>query len=74
MTAKPVHPRVAAQQDIEAAITHNIAQAGAEVALASIDAVEAAFPRVGTHLGVGSPRISLELRVDGLCAWPPRQA
>ena len=73
MTALPIRPRAAAQQDIEAAIAHYIAEAGTTVALAFIDAVQTAFRRIGTHPGLGSPRIGTELRLDGLCAWPLRR-
>ncbi len=35
--------------------------------------MQAAFRRIGTHPGLGSPRIGMELRLDGLCAWPLRR-
>jgi toxin ParE1/3/4 len=70
---RPVRPRAVAQQDIEAAIGHYAAEAGAAVALAFIDAVQAGFRRIGAHPGLGSPRIGFELRLDRLCAWPVRR-
>lgn len=70
---RPVQPRAVAQQDIEAAIAHYAAQAGTTVALAFIDAVQGAFQRIAAHPGLGSARISIELRLDGLCTWPVRR-
>jgi len=70
---RPIRPRAIAQQDIEAAIAHYAAAAGATVALAFIDAVQTGFRRISAHPGVGSPRIGTELRLSGLCAWPLRR-
>lgn len=73
MTDKPVILREAARQDIDDAIAHYAAEAGAPVALAFIDALERAFRQLARHPASGSPRYASELRIEGLRAWPLRR-
>ena len=62
MIGKPVRPRRLARQDVEALD----AQAGANVALAFIDAVEATFRAIADRPAAGSPRYAQELVLPGL--------
>lgn len=61
--------RPAARDDVESAVSWLVQTAGLEVAASFIDAVEAAFTHVGRHPQAGSPRVGLELRIEGLRAW-----
>lgn len=69
MTFKPVVPRVAARADVDDAIDHYLAQAGPEVALGFVDALERAFAAIGEMPGIGSPRWAHELNLPGLRSW-----
>jgi toxin ParE1/3/4 len=73
VTDKPVILREAARRDIDDAIAHYAAEAGAPVALAFIDAIERAFRQIARHPASGSPRYASELRIEGLRAWPLRR-
>ncbi len=68
MTGKPVVLRERARRDVEAAVEHYLAEASADVALTFIDALEAAFLRMGAHPASGSPRYARELDLPGLRA------
>lgn len=73
MSAKVVIPRALADRDVREAIEYYAAQAGTEVALAFVDAVEAAFSHLGRHPASGSPRYAHELDIPGLRAWPMKK-
>lgn len=66
MTGKRVVLRDLARNDIDQAVTHYLAEAGAAVALAFVDATEAALRRIGELPGSGSPRYAHELDIAGL--------
>ncbi|WP_067734826.1 type II toxin-antitoxin system RelE/ParE family toxin [Novosphingobium naphthalenivorans] len=66
MTAKPVVPRAKAREDIDHAIEHYINEAGTDVAIGFIDALEQAHAYIGETPAAGSPRWSHELNLPGL--------
>jgi toxin ParE1/3/4 len=66
MTAKPVIPRTLAQRDVEEAIDHYADQAGVDVALKFIEALEEAYRAIGIRPATGSPRFGHELELPGL--------
>lgn len=70
---KPVVPRELANRDVDEAIAHYLKEAGAEVALSFIDALEHAYRHIGRHPASGSSRYASELRLPGLHAWPLRR-
>lgn len=67
--ALPVIPRERAVRDIDEAIRHYLDEAGREVALGFVDALEAAFAHIGRHPATGSPRYASELNIPGLRFW-----
>ena len=66
MSSKPVVLRDLARNDIDQAVDHYLSEAGAAVALAFIDAAEAALRRIGELPGSDSPRYAHELEIAGL--------
>jgi toxin ParE1/3/4 len=66
VSKKPVRPREAAQQDVEAAIDFYIREAGADVTLGLIDALQATYRSIADHPALGSPRYANELGLTGL--------
>ena len=66
MSGKPVVLRERARRDIDEAVEHYPAEAGAAVALDVIDALEDAIRQVGEQPGSGSPRYAHELDIPGL--------
>lgn len=66
MTPKPVVPRAAARADVDAAVDHYVAEAGPEVALGFIDALERTYSAIGEAPAIGSPRWAHELNLPGL--------
>ena len=67
---KPVIPRDQAFRDVDEALDHYLADAGASVALGFIDALQAAYDQIGRHPSIGSPRYAHELNLPGLRCWP----
>lgn len=67
---KPVVPRELANRDVNEAIAHYLKEAGAEVALSFIDALERAYRHIGSHPASGSSRYASELRLPDLRTWP----
>jgi toxin ParE1/3/4 len=63
---KPVIPRLAARNDVEAALDHYLREAGDGVALRFVGALEQAYRAVSSRPGVGSPRFAHELDLPGL--------
>jgi toxin ParE1/3/4 len=55
-----------ARRDVEAAVNYYILEAGTEVALGSIDALEAAYDLIARHPETGSPRYGYELGLPDL--------
>lgn len=70
MTQRAVIARMQAQQDIQETVTYYLNEAGQEVALGFIEALEKAYGHVSLHPATGSPRYAHELRLPGLRAWP----
>ncbi len=66
MTPKTVVPRTRALADIDEALDHYAQEAGGEVALRFVDALQNAFERTGQSPGTGSPGWSHELGLPGL--------
>lgn len=66
MTEKPVIPRTNARADVELAIAYYAKEAGADVAVGFIDALEAAYRLIAERPGAGSPRWSHDLNLPGL--------
>jgi toxin ParE1/3/4 len=66
MTAKPIVPREQARRDIEAAIDYYVDQAGDEVALGFVDALESAYHLIAARPAAGSPFYGHELGLPGL--------
>lgn len=73
MSGKPVRPRELARRDIDAALEHYLREAGAEVALGFIDALEAAYRTIAEHPAAGSPRYAHELVLPGLRSFALRR-
>ncbi|MCA0174948.1 MAG: type II toxin-antitoxin system RelE/ParE family toxin [Proteobacteria bacterium] len=70
MTAKPVVPREAADQDIEGILTHHLREAAPQAALGFIDALASAYTHIGRSPVTGSTRYAHELDLPGLRMWP----
>ena len=66
MSSKPVVLREQARRDIDRAVEHYLAEASPAVALAFLDAVEAAHRLIGEQPAAGSPRYAHELDLPGL--------
>lgn len=66
MTPKPVIPRAKAQADVELAIDHYASEAGTDIALRFVDALEQAYAFLGETPAAGSSRWSTELNLPGL--------
>ncbi|MDE2875900.1 MAG: type II toxin-antitoxin system RelE/ParE family toxin [Gemmatimonadota bacterium] len=69
MTPKPVILRAAARQDVDDAVAHYAEEAGADVALGFVDALEVALRHIARHPASGSPRYGHELNLEGLRFW-----
>lgn len=63
---KPVIPRAAAWTDVDMAIDHYRQEAGDDLALRFVDALQHAYRLVATRPGIGSLRFSHELDVPDL--------
>jgi toxin ParE1/3/4 len=68
VSKKPVLPSRLARRDVEAAVDHDIREAGPVVALGFIDALQAAYRTIAAHPAAGSPRYAIELALPGLRA------
>ncbi|MBC7163815.1 MAG: type II toxin-antitoxin system RelE/ParE family toxin [Roseovarius sp.] len=73
MTDKPVVPRDKARQDIDDAIEYYLKEAGDDVALRFIGALERAFALVSAQPLSGSLRYAYELNLPGLRVWQLRE-
>ena len=58
-----------AEQDIESAFDHYLREAGREVSVAFVGAVDAALEHIEHHPGTGSPRYGNLLDTPGLRSW-----
>ena len=70
MSPKPVVRRARADQNLLEAVEYYLQDAGDEVALRFVDAVEKAFRHIAHHPASGSPRYALELELPGVRCWP----
>ncbi len=66
MSVKPIVPRERALQDIEDAVDYYATEAGEQIALAFVDAVESAYRAIARRPALGSPRYAHELNLPGL--------
>ena len=66
MTAKPVIPRARAHADVNLAVEYYADEAGADVAVGFIDALEQAYTCIGEISAAGSTRWAHELNLPGL--------
>ena len=66
MKTKPVVPRAKARADAEGAADHYLIEAGPELALGFINALEQTYRFIGEVPGAGSPRWSHDLNIPGL--------
>jgi toxin ParE1/3/4 len=69
VSTKRVLPRQIARRDVEAAVDHYSREAGRDIALGFIDALEAAYVAIARHPAAGSPRYAHELGLPGLRTW-----
>ncbi len=70
MKAKPVIPRVLANQDVEAAVDFYLSEDAEQAALGFVDALEKAYAHIARHPASGSSRHAHELDLPGLNCWP----
>lgn len=68
--AKPVRLRQLAATDLEDASGYYRREAGEQVALEFVDAVERSMKRIGRSPHVGSLHFAYELAIPDLRAWP----
>ena len=66
MNNKTIIPRQLARSDVEAAIDYYTREAGTEVALGFIDALQAAYALIAGHPEAGSLRYAYELGLPDL--------
>ena len=66
MSKKPVVPRALARRDVDAAVDCYIREAGPDVALGFIEALQSAYRMLIDQPAAGSPRYAHELAVPGL--------
>lgn len=71
--ATPLIPRAQALRDVEEAVDHYLAEAGEQVALQFVDALQNAYRHIGRHAATGSPRYAHALDLPGLRFWPLRR-
>jgi toxin ParE1/3/4 len=63
---KAILPRESARRDVDTAIDHYIREAGRDVALGFVDALQAAYRIIAERPAAGSPRYAHELALPGL--------
>jgi toxin ParE1/3/4 len=68
--AKSIIPRELASRDVEDAVDHYLSEAGEQVALGFIEAMERAYLHIANQPSSGSPRYAHELNLPGLRCWP----
>lgn len=66
MSRKPVVLRELARRDIDDTVDHYLHEVGADIAVAFVDALEAAFAQLSDQPRSGSPRYAHELDIPGL--------
>ncbi len=70
MNSKPTIPRESASRDVEDAVDYYLNEAGEQVALGFVDALEQAYRHIAAQPASGSPRYAHELNLPGLRTWP----
>ncbi|MCY1282433.1 ParE toxin of type II toxin-antitoxin system, parDE [compost metagenome] len=70
MKARPVIPRLLANQDVEATVDYYLSEDAEQTALGFIDALEKAYAHIARHPASGSSRYAHELDLPGLYCWP----
>lgn len=70
MTTKVVIPREMANQDVDEAIDHYLAEGAEQAALRFVDELEKAYTQISRQSASGSPRYAHELNLPGLRFWP----
>ncbi|UCO98408.1 type II toxin-antitoxin system RelE/ParE family toxin [Metapseudomonas lalkuanensis] len=73
MKAKPIIPRVLANQDIDDAISYYLSEVTEQAALGFIDALEWAYKHISRHPESGSSRYAHELDLPGLRSWTSKR-
>jgi toxin ParE1/3/4 len=68
--AKPVRLRLAAADDVDAALDHYLAEAGSDVPQRFVSAVEQAIRNIGRAPRSGSLRFAHDLEIPDLRCWP----
>lgn len=63
---KTIIPRELARSDVEEAIDYYVREAGTEIALGFIDALQEAYPLIANHPEAGSLRYAYELGLPDL--------
>lgn len=66
MTVRPIVPRRSARKDVEIAVDYYAREAGAQIALSFIDALESTYTLLAEHPASGSLRYAYELGLPGL--------
>lgn len=70
MTSKPQILRELARRDIEASVGFYAVEAGEQVALRFVDALEGALRSIGRHPAAGPPRFGQDVDLPGLRSRP----
>ncbi|PDT38055.1 MULTISPECIES: type II toxin-antitoxin system RelE/ParE family toxin [Sinorhizobium] len=66
MNSKAIVPRELARSDVETVVDYYASEAGSEVALGFIDALQAAYDLIASHPEAGSLRYAYELGLPDL--------
>ncbi|MDK4732038.1 type II toxin-antitoxin system RelE/ParE family toxin [Rhizobium sp. CNPSo 3490] len=66
MTVKSIVPRQSARRDVENAVDYYAREAGAQVAIGFVDAVQSTFGLIANHPASGSLRYAYELGLSDL--------
>ena len=67
--ALPIVPRARALKDVDRAISFYLSEAGEDVTITFIDAVERAYKHIAAYPASGSLRYSHEMDLPGLRNW-----
>ncbi|WP_083338430.1 type II toxin-antitoxin system RelE/ParE family toxin [Ensifer sp. LCM 4579] len=70
MNSKTIVPRELARSDVEASVDYYAHEAGSDVALGFIDALQAAYDLIASHPEAGSLRYAYELGLPDLRSVP----
>jgi len=66
VTGKSIVPRESARRDVENAVDYYAREAGTQVAISFVDALQSTFGLIATHPASGSLRYAYELRLPDL--------